>query len=1256
MTDTLQEYEQFKHAFFDLFTEARFRDGRDFLSYLNIPVANRSGDEASVVDSVIVAPLLGLLGFTETERVYNAQKSSHHRPDFAPHDDIYGDCFVVENKSTTIPLTTNLQEPDSTLSQLRGYARLLAVRFGLMTNGQELYLYEFKRIDNPDRLVYLDIPGAIREWQSANPPTLSTALDNELYKLFNHCRKAYFTTPQRLEDDLACDEEVWRAQALKLGQRNGAETVLVDTVRNLVNELQRGARLLLDQHLDRAATFDQQCRFLNNTDTQPAQPQLDFLRERVQDFFTHNQTAFGLNKEELAELATVLKNIEEDATTFRSYQIITDALLRPLNAARQRQSERRTRSLPPFKNLDNGLFVQLRDRLKAYIDLVWQWHQRRVSLRHEYRDALHVRDDYQTWIALVQETMLGGLSEEQRRDEFALQAAYVIFIRLLLIRVCEDKGIFKNRLLSDGGIVQWQHLIKNYFLFTNGDTNTYEPLLNIAYENAQNIYAQFFTRRELFNWFRLNQQKLILALHRLNRFDFASVNSDILGTIYNTYVGRKEKRDKGQYYTHPEIVTYMLDTIGYTGTNIIGSNKRLLDPACGSGSFLVTAAQRLVEAYTHNGLVQEDPVTVLERIHDNLYGFDLNPFACYLSEVNLLIQVLDIVKVAHDKGHHPHLQPFHIYNTDALESPRLVNYYARFNPVLAEEQQRVEAIKGRTPGTPYAHGFAFVVANPPYGATLSDDYKVRLREDWPDIFYGQPDTYTFFLRLGTMLLSQTGIMAFITPNTYLMGTNTRALRQALLAAGRIEQIVDLPQGIWDDANVDCVLLFLAAETNEHKRHTNQITVHMLDIRDNLSCLPAHQWKESLTHSQALWANDPNAEFAIRHNNLLQNIEHACLVPDNGTRRVLRLGNITESSRGLIPPARATTDCIRIQKDTPTNDPAWKPYLDGDSFVGRYEIRWHPEHKHIRYGSWLFRQRDEKFFTQPKILLQYMRNRALHRRLVAAYDETHFYNRDNFSTIIARSDVSYNLKYILALCNSLLLNYWYAQKYDNVNITPNNFRQLPIYPATREQQETLVALVDQILAQHARLNKQREQGYTIRHRRTPQRDIDIVIPYDLLIKRLQRDVALPTITLFDARAIGLLTVERKTPDVTHAGRAFIPDRYPTTVVVRHQHFWFDIPDEQARIYMLGYLNSPQWKGATWDDLKDTVRIPETSDAYTTFFAMEQQEKDEIRTMLDEIEDLDAQIDTEVLDLYGITSPADRQRILGSAPLCEEDDAM
>jgi len=275
--------------------------------------------------------------------------------------------------------------------------------------------------------------------------------------------------------------------------------------------------------------------------------------------------------------------------------------------------------------------------------------------------------------------------------------------------------------------------------------------------------------------------------------------------------------------------------------------------------------------------------------------------------------------------------------------------------------------------------------------------------------------------------------------------------------------------------------------------------------------------------------------------------------------------------------------------------------------------------------------------------------------VATFDNTGFYNRDNYNNIISDENSNYELKYILSLFNSSLLNYWYAKKFDNVNINPATFRQIPIYPADAATQAELVEKVDRILSKNAQLNELREQGYIIRKQRDG--NILIEIPYDHLLAEVQRrNSNFSTLTLFDAKAAGLFTIsDRCDLQVSISSNVYTPDRYPTSVVLRHNKLWFVVEDDNIRRYLLGYLKLPQWKGKTWDEIKNQVTLPYEANDLNTFFVTEQQRRTEIQTLLDEVDQIDAEIDEKVLDLYGITDPGDRQRILGSVSNSEEDEA-
>jgi type I restriction-modification system DNA methylase subunit len=976
----------------------------------------------------------------------------------------------------------------------------------------------------------------------------------------------------------------------------------------------------------------------------------------------------GLDAEEQvrADIQEIFLRLEQDDRAYISpKEVFVEILAILIQAFLLKQTNLSKSNLTLEKD-----YATLNNVLKPYVERVFDWHQRQAILRQDYHKDIRVHDDYTVWTAIVQETMLGGLDETQRQEEFSLQAAYVVFIRLLLIRVCEDKGVFmrlsdgtSRRFFSNGGLKNWQDVIERYWLFAKG--NPYDSLMDMAYNNAQNIYAHFFTGRELFNWFLLDKYQLVMTLHKLSKFNFAGVDSDIVGTVYSTYVNRKEKKEKGQYYTPPEVVNYILDEVGYrSGAGIVGATKRLIDPACGSGSFLVAAAKRLVETYKGRKNQIDDPISVLDRVQNNLYGFDLNPFACYLSEVNLLIQVLDLVKLAHDQGQRPNIQRFHIYNVDALARPTGAYRSLMFNTLIAEESDQVDQIKSRSPNTIYENGFAFVVANPPYGASLSDEYKAILRTDYADVFYGQPDTYVFFFKLGIELLGTGGKLGFITPNTYLMGTNTAALRRQLLEAGKIEQIVDLPQGIWSDVNVDCALMFLIQDSNENNRRNKQPQINILGLRDTLDKLTLRHWNETIIQQQSRWLNDSKYEINIRYDALMNRIEEACRVSgqNNGvTTKIVRLGDITESSQGIIPyKTKAEGEAnlyIKNRRDIPLNETDWKPLLDGTSFIGRYELRWGKSQKFLKYGDWLWCPRESKYFDSNKIILVRLRNKALKRRLIATFDDTNYYNRDNYNNIIiiVGTNFDYSLKYILLLFNSSLLNYWYARKFDNVNINPTTFRQLPIYPADAETQAELVEKVDRILAKNAQLNQFREQDYIIRKQRD--RNILIETPYDRLLGEIQQSNSnFSTLTLFDAQAIGLFTIpDRCNLEVTLGSNIYIPNRYPHSIVLRNNKLWLVVEDGNIRRYLVNYLKRPQWQNRTWDEIKNKAILPAELDDFNIFFAAEQQRHNEIQTLLDEVAQIDAEIDEKVLDLYGITEPSDRQRILGSVATVEDEEA-
>ncbi len=131
---------------------------------------------------------------------------------------------------------------------------------------------------------------------------------------------------------------------------------------------------------------------------------------------------------------------------------------------------------------------------------------------------------------------------------------------------------------------------------------------------------------------------------------------DLLQKLYEVIVPKKLRHDLGEYYTPDWLAGYVVEKSGYTGE----SGSRFLDPACGSGTFLVQAVNRAIK-YAE-GQKRIDPNALAHHILDNIGGFDLNPLAVLAARTNYLIAFSRLV---------PYIRPISIpvYLCDSVLAP-----------------------------------------------------------------------------------------------------------------------------------------------------------------------------------------------------------------------------------------------------------------------------------------------------------------------------------------------------------------------------------------------------------------------------------------------------------------------------------------------------------------------------------------------------------------------------------------------------------
>jgi hypothetical protein len=150
---------------------------------------------------------------------------------------------------------------------------------------------------------------------------------------------------------------------------------------------------------------------------------------------------------------------------------------------------------------------------------------------------------------------------------------------------------------------------------------------------------------------------------------------DLLKKLYQQLFPKSVRHDLGEYYTPDWLAEHVLNELEYVGD----PDKRLLDPACGSGTFLVMAINRIRKWYDENReLARFDEGDLCRKILSNVIGFDLNPLAVMAARTNYLIAIRDLV------GHVNKVE-IPIYLCDSIVTP--LEYGGLFSTGLGKARE-----------------------------------------------------------------------------------------------------------------------------------------------------------------------------------------------------------------------------------------------------------------------------------------------------------------------------------------------------------------------------------------------------------------------------------------------------------------------------------------------------------------------------------------------------------------------------------------
>lgn len=214
----------------------------------------------------------------------------------------------------------------------------------------------------------------------------------------------------------------------------------------------------------------------------------------------------------------------------------------------------------------------------------------------------------------------------------AYETGSLILSRMLTIRFCEDYGLFEKRYLSNGGIDVFWRFAEHFNL-------PMQELLRQTYKHAQGVFRSIFDVN-LLDWAIARGDPVLSdALERaayiLSRWDFRTVRGDILSGVYDRFLDVSQRRRLGEVYTRPEVARFMLEAAGWTGSDDV------LDPACGTGTFLVEALEQRLRQLNAVGAVNAPNVgQVVARLH----GLDISSFSIALAQIQMFWHLIDVVR------------------------------------------------------------------------------------------------------------------------------------------------------------------------------------------------------------------------------------------------------------------------------------------------------------------------------------------------------------------------------------------------------------------------------------------------------------------------------------------------------------------------------------------------------------------------------------------------------------------------------------
>lgn len=656
-------------------------------------------------------------------------------------------------------------------------------------------------------------------------------------------------------------------------------------------------------------------------------------------------------------------------------------------------------------------------------------------------------------------------------------AVQQIIDRIIFLRAAEDRGI-----------EEYGDLKKTC---ENKNDNFYSNLLKI-FEHADGRYNSglFDFSKDSISSSIVIDNKVIKEIinelyYPLSPYEFSVISVEIIGNAYEQFLGKtitigknhsakielkpEVRKAGGVYYTPEYIVDYIVaNTVGEA---IKGkkpeeiANIKILDPACGSGSFLLGAYKYLLNYHIeyYNKIkdrakfkgVKEDVIkengdlTIWIKkqiLRNNIFGVDIDSNAVEVTKLSLLMKCLEGESPASIQNNQD------LFNERAL--PSLEDNIKCGNSLIGNDFYESQSMLDFDEETQYkincfdwedefrnifkGGGFDVVIGNPPYVRIhLLDKIQLDYFKDRYSVYKGQIDLYSLFIEKSISYLSKSnGLVSFIVPRFLKFNIDSEEVRKLFLKYN-IKQLVEVGKA-FKNVSTECIVFLVSKD----------------DKKEDIKIYDYYPNKDVTfikTMDKNMFYNFPNIIF-----NTIVSEEEINIINKMLSISV-KVSEICDLKRGM-----------EIGKKDIRENKSGIPTLLGEE-VSKYQIAYEntyclENHKEV--------SRLKLFSEVEKILIRRVAN-----QLIATYDNENYYFIKNLYSLISKD---YNLKYILGLINSKLLNFFFKKYFTTKKedifpeIQAYHINELPIYKIDlskkeeKEKYDKIIELVDSMIILNKKL--------------------------------------------------------------------------------------------------------------------------------------------------------------------------------------------